>query len=117
MLTEAEFERKAFAEQGRMRQHPRDYARIKARHDIIGRHKAELRGEAARARFERLLKACQKEAHEIACEAGEEASGQASQTEHSVATYKVAYLEAYADTLPALVATALARCDVLDSAA
>jgi hypothetical protein len=34
-----------------------------------------------------------------------------------VATHEVAYIEAYADTLPALVATALARCDVLDSAA
>jgi hypothetical protein len=112
MLTEAEAERDAFEEQERMRQHARDYARIKARQDVIRRHKAELRGDAARAPFEGLLQACQKEAHEIACEAGEEASGQASRTEHSVAAYEVAYIEAYADALPALVATTLARCDV-----
>ena len=54
MLTEAEAERKAFEEQERMRQHVRDCARIKARHDVIGRHKAEFHGEAARARFEGL---------------------------------------------------------------
>jgi hypothetical protein len=117
MLTEAEAEPKALEEQEAMRQHARDYARLKARQDVIRRHKAELRGDAARAPFEGLLQACQKEAHEIACEAGEEASGQASWTTgHSVAAYEVAYIEAYADALPALVATTLARCDVLDPA-
>jgi hypothetical protein len=54
MLTEAEAERKAFEEQDRRRRHVRDDARIKARHDVIRRHKAEFRGEAARARFEGL---------------------------------------------------------------
>jgi hypothetical protein len=34
-----------------------------------------------------------------------------------VAAYEVAYIEAYTDALPALVATALARCKVLDKAA
>ncbi len=108
MLTEAEAEGNAFEEQERMYQHASDYTRIKARQDVIRRHTAELRGDAARAPFEGLLQACQKEAHEIACEAGEEASGQAS-PEHSVAAYEVAYIEAYADAFPALVATTLAR--------
>ena len=54
MLTEAEAERKAFEEQQRMRQYVRDCARIKARHDVVRRHKTEFHGEAARARFEGL---------------------------------------------------------------
>jgi hypothetical protein len=41
----------------------------------------------------------------------------ASRTEHSVAAYEMAYIEAYADALPALVATALPYSDVLDPAA
>jgi hypothetical protein len=117
MLTEAEAERKAFEEQQRMRQHVRDCARIKARHDVIRRRKTEFGGEAAPALFEGPLQACRKEAHEIAY-AGKEASGQAaSRTGHGMAAYKVAYIGSYADALPALVATALAHSDVLDSAA
>jgi hypothetical protein len=116
MLTEAEAERKAFEEQERMRQHVRDCARIKARHDVIRRRKTEFHGEAARALFEGPLQACRKEAHEIAC-AGKEASGQASRTGHGMAAYEVAYIGSYADALPALVATALAHSDVLHSAA
>jgi hypothetical protein len=60
---------------------------------------------------------CEKDADEIACEAGEEASDQTSRTELGVAAYEVAYIEAYADVLPALVATALAKDAALDSAA
>lgn len=56
--------------------------------------------------FERLLETCEKDAHEIACEAGEEASSQASRTEISIVAYEVAYIEAYAEALPALVASA-----------
>jgi hypothetical protein len=107
MLTEAEAERKASEEQERMRQHVRDCARIKARHDAIRRHKTEFRGEAARARSEGLSQAYRNEAHEIAC-AGKEVSGQASRTEHAMAAYEVADIEACPDALPALVATALA---------
>jgi len=117
MLTEADDERKAFERQEQMRQHVRGHAKIKARRDVIRRHKLEYWDSAAQARFERLLQSCEKDAHEIACEAGEEASGHASPTEHSVAAYEVAYIEAYADALPALVATALARENVLDQAA
>jgi hypothetical protein len=116
MLTEAEAERKAFEEQQRRRQYVRDCARTKARHDVIRRRKTEFRGEAARARFERPLQACRKETHEIA-RAGKEASGQASRTGHGMAAHKVACIEAYVDAFPALVATAPARSDVLDSAA
>jgi hypothetical protein len=108
MLTEAAEERKAFEEQERMRQYARDNARIKARCDLIRRHKVEFFGNAKQASFERLLEACEKDAHEIACEAGEDASRDASRTELSVAAYEVAYIEAYADALPALVAAALA---------
>ena len=116
MLTEADDERKAFERQEQMRQHVRDHAKIKARRNVI-RHKLEYLDSAAQARFERLLQGCEKGAHEIACEAGEEASGHASPTELSVAAYEVAYIEAYADALPALVATARAREDALDRAA
>ena len=70
MLTEAEAERSEFEEQERMRQHARDYAKIKARQDVIRRHKAELRGDAARIPFEGLLQACQKEAHDIVVRGG-----------------------------------------------
>jgi hypothetical protein len=116
MLTDAEAERKAFEEQERMRQHVRDYARKKARRDVIRQNKAEFLDIAARDRFERLLCECQKHAHEIACEAGEEAGAKASRTELGVAAYEVSYIEAYADALPALMATALAKYDALDPA-
>lgn len=117
MLTEVDKERKAFERQEQMRQHVRDHAKTKARRDLIRRHKIEYFDSTAQARFERLLQSCEKDAHEIACKAGEEASGYASRTDHSVAAYEVAYIEAYADALPALVATALAREDVLFSVA
>jgi len=116
MLTEAEAERKAFEEQQQMRQHVRDYAKAKARRDVVRTHNAEILSGPAQERFERLLAHCEKDADEIACEAGEEASAQASRTELSVAAYEVAYIEAYADAFPALVAATLARCDVLDRA-
>jgi hypothetical protein len=114
MLTE---ERRAFERQEQMRQHVRDHAKTKARRDLIRRHKIEYFDSTVQARFERLLQSCEKEAREIACEAGEEASGYASRTDHSVAAYEVAYIEAYAVALPALVTTALAREDVLFSIA
>jgi hypothetical protein len=116
MLTEAEAARKAFEEQQQMRQHVRDYAKAKARRDVVRTHDAETLSGAAHQRFGRLLEDCEKDADEIACEAGEKASAQASRTELSVAAYEVAYIEAYADAFPALVAATLARCDVLDRA-
>jgi hypothetical protein len=117
MLTEAEAERKAFEEQERMRQHIRDYAKAKARRDVIRTHKAEFLDPAAQERFERLLAACEKDADEIACEGGQEASAEASRTELGMAAYEVAYIQAYIKALPMLMATALARCDALETAA
>src|ERR1700732_744651 len=114
MLTEAEAERKAFEEQRQMRQHVRDYATAKARRDVVRTHDAETLSGAAHERFGRLLEDCEKDADEIACEAGEKASAQASRTELGVAADEVAYIEAYADVFQALVATTLARCDLLD---
>jgi hypothetical protein len=108
MLTETGAERQAF-EQERMRQCVRDYAETKARRDVIKNHKAKFLDGAARERFERLLEDCEKDADEIACEAAWEASARASRTELSVPANEVAYIEAYADALPALVAAALAR--------
>jgi hypothetical protein len=100
----------------------RDYAKMIARRDVIKRHKPEFlenlpTGTKRPAWFERLLQGCEKDAHEIACEAGEEASNQTRRTELSVAAYEAAYLEAYADALPALMGAALAKYDALDSAA
>jgi hypothetical protein len=117
MLTEAEAERKAFEEQERMRQQARDYAKEKARRDVIRLNKSEFLDAAARDRFEGLLSECEKHAHEIACEAGEEASAKASRTAPGIAAYEVSYIEAYADALPALMATALTKYDALDPAA
>jgi hypothetical protein len=114
MLTEAEAARKAFEEQQQMRQHVRDYAKARARRDVVRTHKAEFLSGDAQQRFERLLETCEKDADQIACEAGEEASAQASRTELGVVAYEVAYIEAYADVFQALVATTLARCDLLD---
>jgi hypothetical protein len=114
MLTEAEAERKAFEEQEQMRRCVRGYAKAKARRDVIRTHNAETLSGAAEERFERLLAHCEKDADEIACEAGEEASAQASRTELSVAAYEVAYIEAYANAFPTLMATTLASCDALD---
>jgi hypothetical protein len=108
MLTEAEAERKAFGEQEHMRQHVRDYAKANARRDVIRMHKAELL-DPALERFERLLAACEKDADEIACEAGEEATAEASRTELTVAAYEVAYIKAYGEALPMLMATAPAH--------
>jgi hypothetical protein len=102
-------ERQAFEEQERMRRYARDYAQTKARRDVIRKHEAKFLDAAARQRFERLLKDCEKDADEIACKAAWEASGRASRTELSVPAYEVAFIEAYADALPTLVATALAR--------
>jgi hypothetical protein len=109
MLTEAKTERKAFEEQQQMRQQGRGYAKAKARRDVIRTYNAKIPSGAAQERFERLLARCEKDAEEIACEAGEEASAQASRTDLSVAAYDVAYIEAYADALPALVATVLSH--------
>jgi hypothetical protein len=109
MLTEAEAERKAFGEQEHMRQHVRDYAKANARRDVIRMHKAEFLDPAAQERFERLLAACEKDADEIACEAGEEATAEASRTELTVAAYEVAYIKAYGEALPMLMATAPAH--------
>ena len=106
MLTEAEAERKAFGEQEHMRQHVRDYAKANARRDVIRMHKAEFLDPAAQERFERLLAASEKDADEIACEAGEEATAEASRTELGVAAYEVAYIKAYNEALPMLMATA-----------
>jgi hypothetical protein len=105
-LIEAEEERNAFEEQERMRQYVRDYAKAKARRDVIRMHKAEFLDPAAQERFERLLAASEKDADEIACEAGEEATAEASRTELGVAAYEVAYIKAYNEALPMLMATA-----------
>jgi hypothetical protein len=117
MLTEAEAERKAFEEQESMRQHVRDHAKAKVRREVIRKHKTQFLDGVPQERFERLLETCEKAADEIACEAAEEVSGQTSRIELSVAGYEVAYIDAYADALPALVATSLTRCKVLDPAA
>jgi hypothetical protein len=60
-----------------------------------------------------ILQSRELDAHLIACAAGEKASDHASRTELGIAAYEVAYIEAYADALPALVTTAPAREDVL----
>jgi len=120
MPTKAEgaAEREGFEERERMRQHARDNVTIKARRDVIRKHKPELEtGDEIPGWFERLLQRCEKDAREIACEAGEEAGDQARQTEPSVAAYEAAYIEAYADALPALVATTLAEYEAMDPAA
>jgi hypothetical protein len=108
MLTEAEKEPNAFEELERMRQYVRDYAKVKTRRDVIRTHKAKVLDPAEQERFERLLAACEKDADEIACEATEEASSQASRTE-TVAAYEVAYIKAYSEALPLLMATEWAR--------
>jgi hypothetical protein len=115
MLTETREERDTSEQQ--MRQYVRDYAKVKARRDVIKIHRAEFLDVAARERFERLLAACEKDADEIACEAGGEASVEVSRTELRLVAYEVAYVEAYVEALPMLMATALARCDVLETAA
>jgi vacuolar-type H+-ATPase subunit E/Vma4 len=108
MLTEVEADRKAFEEQERMRQCVRDFAKVKARRDVR-KLKPEFLDSAAQERFERLLAVCEKDADQIACEAGEEATAEASRTEFSVAAYEVAYIEAYSEALPMLMATAPAH--------
>ena len=117
MLTEAEAERKAFEEQQQMRQHVRDYAKAKARRDVVRTHNAEILSGPAQERFERLLAHCEKDADEIACEAGEEATAEASRTELSIAAYEVAYIKAYSEALPMLIATEWARRNAPDPAA
>ena len=109
MLTEAEKERNAFEELERMRQYVRDYAKVKTRRDVIRTHKTKVLDPAEQERFERLLAACEKDADEIACEATEGASSQASRTELTVAAYEVAYIKAYSEALPLLMATEWAR--------
>ncbi len=114
MLTEAEEERKVFEEQERMRQCVRDFAKVKARRDVIRTHKAEFLDFAEQERFDRLLQGCEKNADEIASEAAEEASSQASRTELTVAAYEVAYIKAYREALSMLMATEWPRRDVRD---
>jgi hypothetical protein len=109
MLTEAGAERKAFKEQGSMRQHVRDYAKANARRDVIRKLDLEFLNRAAQERFERLLQGCEKDAGEIACEAGEEAAAETSRTELGVAAYEVAYIKAYSEALPMLIVTEWAR--------
>ena len=106
MLTEAETERHACEEQERMRRHVRDYAKANGRRDVIRKLNLEFLDSAAQERFERLLAACEKDADEIACEAGEEATAETSRTELSVGAYEVAYIKAYNEALPMLMATA-----------
>ena len=113
MLTEAEAERKAFEEQERMRQHVRDYAKANARRNVSRKLNLEFVDSAA----QRLLAACEKDADEIACEAGEEATAEASRTELSVPAYEVAYIKAYSEALPMLMATEWARRNAPDPAA
>jgi hypothetical protein len=113
MLTEAEAERKAFEEQERMRQHVRDYAKATARRNVSRKLNLEFLDSAA----QRLLAACEKDADGIACEAGEEATAEASRTELSVAAYGVAYIKAYSEALPMLMATEWARRNAPDPAA
>jgi hypothetical protein len=115
MLTEAEADRRAFEEQAPRRQYVRNYAKAKARREVIRTHLAEFLGGAAQQRFERLLEICERDADAIAREAAEEACSKASRTEPSA--YEVTYIEAYADALPALVATAWTRSGVPDQAA
>jgi hypothetical protein len=113
-------EREAYAEQERRRQDARDGAKSNARREAIKFFKPELEAgslDGLPGWFERLLQSCEKDADEIAREAAEEGSARASRTELAVAAYEVAYIEAYADVLPALLATALAKGDVLDPAA
>jgi hypothetical protein len=105
MLTEAEAERQAFGDHERRRQHARDYAKATARRDVIKKRKAQFLEAAAQEQFERLLERCEKDADEIACEAAGEACGLATRTELGVAAYEVAYIEAYAEALPALMST------------
>ena len=112
MLTEADAELKAFQDVEQMRQCARDYAKAKARHDAILKHKTELLVYAGQEHFDGLLQCCEKDADEIACEAAEKASGLATRTELSLVAYEVAYIEAYGEALPALMATALARRNV-----
>jgi hypothetical protein len=117
MLTEPEAERKAFEEQERMRQHVRDYAKAKARRDVIRNHNYEFLDGVTQERFGHLLEQCENDAHEIACEAGAEASAKAKRTALSLPAYEAGYIEAYADSLPALMATALAKRAAPTSAA
>jgi hypothetical protein len=111
MLTEAEADRSAFEEQAPRRQYVRNYAKAKARREVIRTHLAEFLGAAAHQRFECLLEVCERDADAIACEAAEEASRAEPRA------YELAYIEAYADALPALVATAWTRSGVPDPAA
>jgi hypothetical protein len=108
MLTEIEADRK---EQARRRQYVRNYAKARGRREVIRTHLAEFLGGAAHQRFECLLEVCERDADAIACEAAEEASHAEPRA------YEMAYIEAYADALPALVATAWARRGVTDQAA
>jgi Lon protease-like protein len=117
MLTEAENERQAFEEHDRMRQYVRDYVKAKARRDIIRRHNAEWLDDPAKERFECILSDCEKSADEIAFEAAAKASEQAVRTELSVAAYEVAYIETYANSLPALLLTGLASTNLYQTAA
>jgi hypothetical protein len=116
MLTEAETERRAFDQQARLRQHLRADVKARARRDVAGQHRHKFPDAAAQDRFERLVERCEKDADAIACEAAEQASGQAARTGSGPSTHEAAYVEAYADALPALVATALARVDLTDPA-
>ena len=56
-------------------------------------------------------------ADEIACEGGEEANADASRAELGFVAYEVAYIEAYTEALPMLMATEWARRDAPDPAA
>ena len=105
MLTEAEAEPKGFEDQEHMRQHVLGYAKANARRNVIRKLNLEFLDSAA----QRLLAACEKDADEIACEAGEEATAEASRTELTVAAYEVAYIKAYGEALPMLMATAPAH--------
>ena len=115
MLTEAEAERKAFDQPARLRQHLRADVKASARRDVVRQHGHKFPDAAAQDRFERLVEQCEKDADAIACEAAEQAGGQA-RTGPGLTPQEAAYIEAYADALPALVATALARADRTDPA-
>jgi hypothetical protein len=82
-----------------------DYAKAKARRDVIRMHNSKVLDPAAQERFERQLAACEKDADEIACEAGEEATAVAARTGLNVPAYEVAYIKAYSEALPMLMAT------------
>jgi hypothetical protein len=69
MLTEPGAERKAFKEQESMCQHVRDYTKIKARREVIRRHKAQFLDGVPQEQFEHLLADSEKDADEIAREA------------------------------------------------